>query len=406
VEGTVIKMPEGCGDGTYAVAHAFHVSANQLNSRHDRTLGYGPIVELDMSYDFSLVERAKRDVNDVFIRVDYSNIPGYWNAMVDSPGRRQKKRSRIDKRFFSSNPEDWKMKFDTLPKNSRTPFTAYFETHLYDEVMLCDGQKDNQLKIRMSKPGRASGESRWGYTSVGTLRPFKLEQAYGFFDNDIELSVELEVKALGAIHAKAAHGFMFNSNIVGKTFDVPEIISFRPEFQVQVDLNANIELDASFNVLMETSTPDSFVQTFPSSVRDATGSTRNDIKMHPYGDSTGIQNFGEGRFDLALTPMMMMSIRVQTRAGEYGLSTITNNAGGFYGAILHITSDSECLKLEGLVTQALYQLYTLGSTSTFWPGEDLTRIVHGSNQVTRSLDSKCLKTESSSKRLLRKADIG
>jgi len=104
--------------------------------------------------------------------------------------------------------------------------------------------------------------------------------------------------------------------------------------------------------------------------------------------------------------MMMMSIRVQTRAGEYGLSTITNNAGGFYGAILHITSDSECLKLEGLVTQALYQLYTLGSTSTFWPGEDLTRIVHGSNQVTRSLDSKCLKTESSSKRLLRKADIG
>ena len=55
------------------------------------------LYDIELSYDFSL---AKRDGGDVFVRIDYSNMGGYWEQIVKADPDTGKKRS-LDKRFWS-----------------------------------------------------------------------------------------------------------------------------------------------------------------------------------------------------------------------------------------------------------------------------------------------------------------
>lgn len=125
VEGTVIKMPQECAERSYAVAHGIEVAKDQSipSSLIHIIPDGGKLMELDLSYDFGLVEKVKRTANEIYIRVDYSNIPGYWDDVLNSSGvSRIAKRSRIDKRFFSPHASDWGTKFYDLDDTSFTPF--------------------------------------------------------------------------------------------------------------------------------------------------------------------------------------------------------------------------------------------------------------------------------------------
>lgn len=103
----ILKLPDDCGPGTYSVAHSLFVSENQTFPFEHAAASNETVLDLELSYDFALV---KRDAGDVYIRVDYSNLPGYWNAVVDSAGEAKKRStsSRIDKRFFSPQAPSWK----------------------------------------------------------------------------------------------------------------------------------------------------------------------------------------------------------------------------------------------------------------------------------------------------------
>lgn len=53
--------------------------------------------------------------------MDFSNVPGYWNAVVDSPGAGSKKRDlrELVKRFYGDS-ESWYDKFNHLTTNDRS----------------------------------------------------------------------------------------------------------------------------------------------------------------------------------------------------------------------------------------------------------------------------------------------
>jgi chitinase len=108
LEGTIVKMPENCGPGQYAVARALQVSSNQSIPHHilRKRDSSRPVMDLVFDYDF---ERVKRADEKIYVRVDYSNAFEYrLDIVADEPVRKRSMETPLSPRFFSPDPEEWR----------------------------------------------------------------------------------------------------------------------------------------------------------------------------------------------------------------------------------------------------------------------------------------------------------
>lgn len=81
MEYTVIELPDGCSVGRYAVARSLERSKDSKMPHKlvKRGLGNRAIYDLTFDYDFhSLQGRA----SSVLLRIDYSDVPGYWDEII------------------------------------------------------------------------------------------------------------------------------------------------------------------------------------------------------------------------------------------------------------------------------------------------------------------------------------
>lgn len=53
---------------------------------------------------------VRRDTNHTSIRIDYSNVKGYWDSVVNSPGIQSRDLTR---RFFAPSSADWQEKYSS-----------------------------------------------------------------------------------------------------------------------------------------------------------------------------------------------------------------------------------------------------------------------------------------------------
>jgi chitinase len=75
VEGTVVKIPRGCFEGDYAVLHGMVEAEDQ--SVPEGIKG-GKVMEMTFDYNFGSVKETEEPVR---FRIDFSNVPGYNDAM-------------------------------------------------------------------------------------------------------------------------------------------------------------------------------------------------------------------------------------------------------------------------------------------------------------------------------------
>lgn len=105
--GTVIKLPQSCKIASWAVARSLEISSNQTLPHRLQGRMAAPRYVMDLTFDFNfgLVKRAD---SDIYLRVDYSNLRGYWNLAVDSDGDKKRRDLKTyNKRFFSDNEASW-----------------------------------------------------------------------------------------------------------------------------------------------------------------------------------------------------------------------------------------------------------------------------------------------------------
>ncbi|EED18783.1 bacteriodes thetaiotaomicron symbiotic chitinase, putative [Talaromyces stipitatus ATCC 10500] len=106
VKGTIVEMPENCARQRFAraisleVSEDQHISLDQLGKRSASSQVY------DFSFDFDL-SLARRDTDNTIMRIDVSNMPGYWDGMVNYPGIQDSDLSKIKARFFAPNTWEW-----------------------------------------------------------------------------------------------------------------------------------------------------------------------------------------------------------------------------------------------------------------------------------------------------------
>jgi hypothetical protein len=95
-EDTIIRLPAHIGEGPFArlvsIKHVdddFSIPTHHLEHRSTDGLAT-PIYEVKIDYDFHAIT-PKRDDANVNIRVDYTNLLGYWDEMTDSTSTKRKR---------------------------------------------------------------------------------------------------------------------------------------------------------------------------------------------------------------------------------------------------------------------------------------------------------------------------
>lgn len=78
--GTIVKLPDECGPDTYVRVVSFRRTTNYELPHHlSKRAPAAPRV-YELRYDYNLRKLRQRDNSDVYVRMDISNHPGYWNG--------------------------------------------------------------------------------------------------------------------------------------------------------------------------------------------------------------------------------------------------------------------------------------------------------------------------------------
>ncbi|KAG5794556.1 hypothetical protein H9Q69_006372 [Fusarium xylarioides] len=103
VEGTLVEMPDECAPNSFARAISLELAEDQTMPEHlvKRYTPTSPIYEF--SFDFNKEER--RADAEVAIRMDVTNVKGFWDGHVDSPGVEKR---HVERRYLSPLNTAWK----------------------------------------------------------------------------------------------------------------------------------------------------------------------------------------------------------------------------------------------------------------------------------------------------------
>jgi chitinase len=276
VPGTILEMPAGCGPSRYAVAKEMVPSISQEFPSHleKRTFSHRPTI-YDLTFDFEWT-RVPRDTGaETQMRLDYSNMEGYWDAIVDKPARRKKKRSLAEyngnhkrwledewrddmhfgaldhadlhKRWFGNDVVSWlKGFFNPSIKTEIThDLQESYRAILIEEKWPCTikGVKvDANLLVEAKVDVKV--QTSFGITIIATLGPtISFKDSYLYFKNKGEASAVFSLDALGKVSFSKKDLELINlGSFPGATFGIPKLVTVGPNFRLLGGVEAEISL--------------------------------------------------------------------------------------------------------------------------------------------------------------------
>ncbi|KAJ5400883.1 hypothetical protein N7465_011372 [Penicillium sp. CMV-2018d] len=288
VKGTILHMPDGCGVGTYAVAHNIQRSENQELPSHIKRSFSGPslVYDLELSYDF---KRVKRNSGDIYIRIDYSNEFNYWESIVQGDPAKAKRDGH--KRFYSSSAEAWKTKFDAI--RGVPGLSSLHDDHFRNTIVSskADTCKDSSW-VNVEVGGDVSEEMKFGYSFVGTISPtFNIEEAYGFFDSKLLFHGSIDVDIRGAIDVDSTlqSKQLFTGDITGYGFSHPGICDMGPSLNAKARLiGKGHSLDAKFTADVIAGNGQYTKSNLPLTLGGSDGDVTNDVSRNPFSGGLSV----------------------------------------------------------------------------------------------------------------------
>ncbi|KAM0546636.1 hypothetical protein ACHAPJ_010774 [Fusarium lateritium] len=205
VEGTLVEMPDECAPNSFARAISLEIAQDQSIPEQftKRSTPTSPVYEF--SFDFDRLE-TREDAN-IAVRMDVSNVKGYWDALVDSPGIETRD---LEARYQSALNTDWKAVFreddkfnwDSGPaikikKDLTTPM-------FWQAAESCPvGNKDYGEGIAVFVNGEVDAEMFYSVSVVATgtrgSTDVKVEQANGFIQVTGKTDLVLGIGGMGRL---------------------------------------------------------------------------------------------------------------------------------------------------------------------------------------------------------------
>ncbi|KAJ0131917.1 hypothetical protein CTA2_2757, partial [Colletotrichum tanaceti] len=160
-----------------------------------------------------------------------------------------------------------------------------FSRLLYQEDH--SGQCGGSGFLSVNLKGSVSSALRWGFTMVGTISPsLKFEEAYGFFDVDMDLSGTLSFDGRGELGILGRLGSqrLFDKHISDFAWAHPGIVEFKPNMNVDMNLRGASNIDGKFDLQLRAGSSGVVRTHAPPSVDTFTGDV---INASPNGAFSG-----------------------------------------------------------------------------------------------------------------------
>lgn len=233
----------------------------------------GEVYDLTFDYDFA---RVPRGVGDTQMRIDYSNMEGYWDSVVDRAGETKKKRSlasmsgnhkrwleeewrddlhngglsraELHKRWFGSDIVEWLKNLVSVagidPKLSHS-IDEEITAVIVDEKFNCPvGPVTLQATLRAEARAHIKVDTSFGLTIITTMTfPPDLSNSYLYLKNKGEVTAKFTLDAIASLSYSSGNRELFGlENFPGATFHVPGILTLGPNFRLLGSLNAGVVL--------------------------------------------------------------------------------------------------------------------------------------------------------------------
>ncbi|KAI5116231.1 hypothetical protein M0805_001223 [Coniferiporia weirii] len=318
-EHTIVRMPSSCGLGPYARIASLTVHPDQdvLPAEHKaRKRSTEKVYSLKFDYEFLAIPE---DNGPVLMRADITDIPGYWDAIVDSAPdsttTRKHKRNfhqphEYDKRWFGPFDE-WLAKLTTVTSsNSISRNFHWADTYtIFHQEEQCP---NFQSSLDISVSGFASVSSSFGYYLEATIVPPDVLQAYVFFRAGAQAQASFTIQGLAEASFDSNRYELASFGFPGLYY--PGLLTLGPSLHLYGEISGQLSLSGTFTA--------SVGYTFPSldlSFGKQDGSTGEengpadvtpDENNNSYDFSVGYNVNLAGSLDAHLIPSLQLGVSV------------------------------------------------------------------------------------------------
>ncbi|KAF7335391.1 hypothetical protein MVEN_02191600 [Mycena venus] len=221
-ENTIVKMPASCGAGPYARIASLNIHPNPsalgLSAAElAQKPASEPVYLLSFDYDFTAIPE---DNAPVYMRADMSDMPGYWDEVVDAPDDGTRKRGiRVSRELEHMVEPRWGGSFTSWLKKVTTVQQKATATRSFN--WQDTDPPTFTASLGASLTGSASLNAQYGFYLEATVVPPAISSAYVF------VSAASAVKGQFALTGKAAVTYNSQKDHL-RAIWIPWIVCVRP----------------------------------------------------------------------------------------------------------------------------------------------------------------------------------
>ncbi|KAF9480725.1 hypothetical protein BDN70DRAFT_992516 [Pholiota conissans] len=250
---TIVKMPSGCGKGPYArvVGLDVHSDQNALPAMHNSLKPASESVHL-LSFDYNFLAIPESN-GPVYMRVDVSDLPDYWDSVVDSPPERRRwlqerglwKEKTLARRWWGSFV-DWLSKLNTVKSESTT--TRQFlwsDTYpIFSQSESCPGPPAFESSMDIEVSGSAQFSARYGFYLQGQIVPPSVQAAYLFFSSNADARADFTVKGTASVTYDSSMVQLASFGFPGLYY--PGILTIGPSLVLEGYITGELSISGEF----------------------------------------------------------------------------------------------------------------------------------------------------------------
>ncbi|EIW77830.1 hypothetical protein CONPUDRAFT_145980 [Coniophora puteana RWD-64-598 SS2] len=263
-EHTIVSMPKSCGLGPYArIAKLEPHSDQELASQFVKEgIPAGEqLYHLQFDYAFDAIPE---DNGPVYMRIDASDIPDFWDNIVDSPPERRAwleerglwEGSSLDKRGWWSSFVNWIKKVTTVTiqnggSNTFSWANNFNLTKLYEKDVGANAKIEGYFDFQVN--ANAALKSKYGYYLQGSVVPPAVDSAYLYFDSNAQAHIDLSITGRAKASYETNRLQLGNFGFPG--LYVPGIITLGPSLNVEAYLAGSLTLSGEFKTAFDVNLP-------------------------------------------------------------------------------------------------------------------------------------------------------
>ncbi|KZV96693.1 hypothetical protein EXIGLDRAFT_407819 [Exidia glandulosa HHB12029] len=309
-------MPKSCGRGPYArvAALAPHVNQSILLAHDDhqkRKLADELVYELHFDYNFLAIPEEN---GPIYMRADVTDMPGYWDSVVDSPPeRREWLRQRGLQRRWWGVFTDWIKKLNTVDKDTSVSRNFHWRDkwNIFHAEKSCPGPPAYEASLDITLKGKAKFNSRYGFYLQATIVPPNVKAAYLYIKADASASATLTVDGMAKVSYDSSTVQFAKFGFPGLYY--PGLLTIGPSLEINGFITGELSVQGTLNTHIDYNFP---------SLDFALGKTSNDIgpSIQPGGKSQGF-DMGAGYNvdmggDIAIHIVPQVQFGVQILGGQ------------------------------------------------------------------------------------------